>query len=171
MAKKTKSNDESNTIDDKSEKENDNNLHQKSKIRISKPMIAGILLITAGMISIMALIPYLTIDDVAIDDLRENDSEFNKYAENKTNEQIKNEYASNGTMGIIISISPILGGIFALIKKGWIISLFGGIIGILFSAVVISIILSLVAFLLIVFSRKEFQQNIDFSFFKRKKED
>lgn len=171
MAKKTKSNDESNTIDDKSEKENDNNLHQKSKIRISKPMIAGILLIVAGMISIMALIPYLTIDDVAIDDLRENDSEFNKYAENKTNEQIKNEYASNGTMGIIISISPILGGIFALIKKGWIISLFGGIIGILFSAVVISIILSLVAFLLIVFSRKEFQQNIDFSFFKRKKED
>ena len=134
-------------------------------------MIAGILLIVAGIISIMALIPYLTLDDVTIDDLKEKDDEFNKYAENKTNEQIKNEYASNGIMGIIISFSPILGGIFALIKKGWIISLFGGLIGILFSAIVVSIILSLAAFLLIVFSKKEFQQNINWSFLKRKNED
>lgn len=170
MVKKGKSNDENNEHNN-IEQENEIDSHQTNKKKISKPMIAGILLIVAGMISIMALIPYLTIDDVTIDDLRENDSEFNKYAENKTNEQIKNEYASNGTMGIIISISPILGGIFALIKKGWIISLFGGIIGILFSAVVISIVLSLVAFLLIIFSRKEFQQNIDFSFFKRKNEE
>jgi len=151
-----------------------NNMNVPSKgysKKISKPLVAGILLIIAGMISIMALVPYLTIDDAGIDDLRENDDDFNKYAENKTNEEIKNEYLSSGTIGIIISFFPILGGIFALVKKAWLISLFGGLIGILFSAVVVSIILALIAFLLIIFSKKEFQQNLDLGFFKKKKED
>ena len=150
-----------------------NNISGSSKHfskKISKSIVAGILLIIAGMISIVALVPYLTIDDAAIDDLRENDDDFNKYAENKTNEEIKNEYVSSGTMGIIISFFPILGGIFALVKKGWLISLVGGLIGILFSAVVISIILALIAFLLIIFSKKEFQQNLDLGLFKKKKE-
>ena len=151
-----------------------NNMSAPSKRyskKISKPMIAGILLIIAGVISIMALVPYLTIDDEGIDDLRENDDDFNKYAENKTNEEIKNEYLSSGAMGIIISFFPILGGIFALVKKAWLISLVGGLIGILFSAVVVSIILALIAFLLIIFSKKEFQKNLYLGFFKKKKED
>jgi len=163
--------DVNNEEDEAIEHNNVSDSSKRSSKKISKPMIAGILLIIAGMISIMALVPYLTIDDVAIDDLRENDDDFNKYAENKTNEEIKNEYVSSGTMGIIISFFPILGGIFALVKKGWLISLVGGLIGILFSAVVVSIILALIAFLLIIFSKKEFQQNLDLGLFKKKKKD
>jgi len=134
--------DVNNEEDEAIEHNNISDSSKRSSKKISKLMFAGILLIAAGTLSIMVLITYVIID-----------------------------YPTIGSMGIMVSFFPILGGIFALLKKGWLISLFGGIVGILFSAGIISIILALVAFLIIVFSRKEFQQNIDWSLFKRKKED
>ena len=141
MLTKDKS-DVNNEEDEAIEHNNISDSSKRSSKKISKLMFAGILLIAAGTLSIMVLITYVIID-----------------------------YPTIGSMGIMVSFFPILGGIFALLKKGWLISLFGGIVGILFSAGIISIILALVAFLIIVFSRKEFQQNIDWSLFKRKKED
>jgi len=156
MVKKTKSNEKSNTINNESEK--DNNLNQKSKIRVSKPLIAGIILILVGLLFVYVYIPFLTIDDETINDLKENNEGFREQAKNLTNKEIKKQLFNTGIIGLIISSFLILGGIFAIIKKGWFISLIGGIVGIIFSGFTIITILPLLAFVLIVFSKKEFQK-------------
>lgn len=149
-------------VSDEDEPKNDdtNNHDSKSSKKFSKSMIAGIILIIAGLFFIFALIPFLTIDFETIDEFRENDEQFREFAQNKTNEEIKNDYFNNGIIGLAIAFFPLLGGVFALLKKGWLISLFGGIVGIIFSGVLIVIALSLIAFIILIFARKEFQKII-----------
>jgi len=147
-------------IEDEQKLEDTNNHDSKSSKKFSKPMIAGIILIIAGLFFIFALVPFLIIDSETIDEFRENDEEFRELAQNRTNEEIKSDYFNNGIIGLLIALFPLIGGVFALLKKGWLVSLFGGVVGIIFSGVLIVIVLCLIAFIILIFARKEFQKKI-----------
>ena len=73
-------------------------------------------------------------------------------------EQLQSILMACATIGVILSIFPILGGIFALKSKMWGIALVGGILGLFtIGPVFISSILSLIAIILLAMSRGEFQ--------------
>jgi len=97
------------------------------------PITAGILLIFSGFLAIIVWIQFFS------------------------NEQ----YIIYGVIGCILAIFPILAGILAIIKKLWIIALIGSTIGLftILTPLIISGILSSIGFILIVISKKDFQQH------------
>jgi len=148
-------------IEDEQRLGDTSNHDSKSSKKFSKPpVIAGIILIIAGLFFVLALTPSLTIDNKTIDELRENDEQFRNQAQNMTNEEIKNDYFNNGIIGLLYAVFLLFGGVLALLKKGWLVSLFCGIVGIIFSGIFIVIALSLIAFIILIFARKEFQKKI-----------
>ena len=149
-------------VSDKDEQKNDDTNSHDSKAlkKFSKPVIAGIILFIAGLLFVIALIPSLTIDYETIDEFRENNEQFRDQTQNMTNEEIKNDYFNNGIIGLLYAVFLLFGGVLALLKKGWLISLFCGIVGIIFSGIPIVIALSLIAFIILIFARKEFQKTL-----------
>ncbi len=128
-----------------------NKLQQSLNVT-SKPTIAGILLIIAGILAILFGVLLYQINTSTIDI-----SQFQDIDPDITSEQIKTFFTMCGTAFCILGIFPILGGILALKRKLWGITLVGGIIGLLSFGFFISSILSLIAIILLAISRKEFQ--------------
>lgn len=124
-------------------------LSKKSKLTF----IAGILLILAGIIAIISMIPYAKADKEIVQFIYDNINT------NMTQEQIKQGLSICGSIGIILSIFPILGGILVLKRKFWIISIFCSIIGLfMFWDLFISSILSFIALIILIIYKKDFQQ-------------
>ena len=130
---------------------------QQPVTKSSKPMIAGILLIIAGIITLVSLIPYMTIDIQTIESsgileqLQGIDPDI-------TAEQVKDYLTMCGTIGIILSIFPILGGVLSIKRKIWGVALIGAVIGLFgFLILIIPGILALAGLILIAMSRQEFQ--------------
>ena len=74
-----------------------------------------------------------------------------------TAEQAKELLTTCGTIGIILSIFPILGGILSIKRKIWVVALIGAIIGLFgFLLLIIPGILALAGLILIAMSRQEF---------------
>ena len=128
------------------------NVSQKSY----KPMIAGILLILAGIIGLITwvsslLIDVNTIDPSIIEQLQQSGMQI-------TVEQIETFISICATIGIILSIFPLLSGILALKRKMWGIVIVMSIIG-LFTVgpFFTSSILALAGLILIAISKNEFQ--------------
>ncbi|HDM66802.1 MAG TPA: hypothetical protein ENG62_00235 [Thermoplasmatales archaeon] len=121
----------------------------------NKPVIAGVLLIVAGVLSILTWALFLlgvqAIDTTVIQTLQEQGL-------NITMEQIRLILNTCATLGIIFSLFPLVGGLTALQKKRWGLALLGGIIG-LFTGLVsfLSSILSLVGLILVAISKQDFQ--------------
>lgn len=119
----------------------------------SKPLIAGILLIIACIISIIIWVPVMVIDVsmlesvVDISQMQEIDSSF-------TIQDFKNFMSTCALIGIVLSIFPLLGGILSIGKKLWGIALASSIIG-LFTF--FGSIPALIAMILLIFSRKDFK--------------
>lgn len=126
--------------------------------KLSKPMIAGVILIIAGLVSLALWAPVLMIDESSIDDLKQNDATFSDLTDDHSSEEIRESYMICGTIGLIIAIFIILGGILAVRKKMWVISITAGFIG-SFTLVQILIpgILCIIAVMLLILSKKEFQ--------------
>lgn len=121
----------------------------------SKPLIAGILLIIAGSLGMLTWISALTFDLSMLDP-----SIFQAQNITISPAQIQSMVQTCSIIGIILSVFPILGGILSVQKKLWggalacsIISLFT--IGPLF----LSSVLGIIALILIVLSKDEFQKN------------
>ena len=127
----------------------------KPKEKTSKPLIAGILLILSGLIailfwgSIVMSIDYIieTIDITQIEGMY---PEFDI-------EDVKQGLQICGSIGIILSVFPILGGIFSIQRKLWGIALVGGIFGLFtLGFIVVSPVMSLIGIILIFISKDEF---------------
>jgi len=139
------------------EDENNFNLDFESKPNnnTSYPMIAGILLILAGLISISFWgFTVATLDSTfEMIDM----SEINQMNQSITLDEIKPVVNTCFTILIILSIFPILGGILSIRKKLMPIAILSGILGILsFGMLFISPLLSIIALILIYMSRNEF---------------
>lgn len=118
----------------------------------SKPLIAGILLLIAGLLGVMTWIAALFMGGTAIDPslLQTQDMPF-------TVEQLQTMIQICATIGIILSIFPILGGILSIKKTLWGGALACSIIGLFcIGPVFISSIISLIALILLVMSKNQF---------------
>jgi len=138
---------------------------QQPSKKTSKPTIAGILLIIAGIIAILFFIQIVMVDDSAIQSVyNSTQSQLTQLNANMTQEQLKQGFVICGTVGCIMAVLSILGGVLALKRKIWglalVVSIPQSLLGIIvpgFSLLFMSGIMALVGLLLIAFSRREFQ--------------
>lgn len=121
-------------------------------------IIAAILLILAGVISIISWVSILSLDIATIEKFIDI-SQFQQFNPSITIEEIKGFLTTCSTVGIIIAIFPILGGILSLKKKSWTIAITGSLIGLLtFIPSIFGGVLSFIGLILLILSRKEFQK-------------
>jgi len=138
-------------------KELDNPLMQSSNNK-SFPKIAGILLIIAGFLALVYWVQFLLLDSTMLESYIDI-SQLQQLDPNITIDQIVEILNTCAVIGCVLSIFPILGGILAIKKKLWGISLVGSIIGILTLGIFFtSSILSIISLILLIISKKEFQK-------------
>ena len=135
---------------------NDNT--QQSLKQNSYPLIAGVLLIIAGVLGIIFWFQMYTIDTILFESIMDNINQM-VGNENPFDEgQIIGLVRACLTIGIVISIFPILGGILAIKRKLFYIVIVGGIFGIFSIGVFyLSIILSIISLVLLIQSKDQFQ--------------
>jgi hypothetical protein len=129
-------------------------------------MIAGILLIIAGILALSLWIQLFTIDIELIETVV-NTSYIDELDVNITSDQIKQGYTICGTIGIIASVLAFLGGVLAIKRKRWLIAFASGIpqlglslILLMFAIVLELAIITVFSFLgvvLIFITKSEFQ--------------
>ena len=121
----------------------------------NKPLIAGILLIIAGLLGIYIWISAPFFDSSVIEEsLRQSGADISI-------EQFESILNTCTTIGLIISIFPILGGIFSIQRKNWSFCIVLAIIGLFtIGPFFISSLLSLIGLILIIISKNQFGVNI-----------
>jgi hypothetical protein len=126
------------------------------KNKFSKPMIAGILLIIAGILAIINWIQIYSIDASTIDSVIDI-SQLKDIDPSITTESLVNLLKNCAIVGFIISIFTILGGFISIKRKLWGIALTCSIIGIFSMGIVFtSSLLSFIAMILLIITRKEY---------------
>jgi len=122
-----------------------------------KPLIAGIILIIAGFMAILTWISVFAIDFTILDL-----SMLETQNVTITPEQLDSLISICATIGIILSLFPILGGILAIQKKLWGGALAGSIIGLFtIGPAFLSSILSLICLILLIISKDQFNGSND----------
>jgi hypothetical protein len=120
----------------------------------SKPLIAGILLIIAGFMAILTWLLAFSVDVSSILD----QSMFQAQNITITPEQLQSMVSICATIGVILSIFPLLGGILSIQRKLWGGALAGSIIGLFtIGPVFLSSLLSLISLILLIMAREQFQ--------------
>jgi len=136
--------------------EKNQKIDKKSKEKTYKPLLAGIFLIVAGLLSILSWMSVFAID-ISILEQTVDINQFQHIDPNITIEQVKSIMSTCALIGIVLSIFPLLGGILSFKKKLWGVSLACGIIGLLnFFPIIVPGILCLVSIILLLMSKKEF---------------
>ena len=126
--------------------------------KTSMPILAGILLIISAML-IIAQSVYLVVSTENIVSL----IDLEIYEEMNitiTPEQIESYLAICGTVTIILSIFTLIGGITALKRKMVVLTILGGVFGIIAIApllIFIPNVISFIGLIMVVISRKEFR--------------
>lgn len=131
------------------------NLPEIPSKKSSFPMVAGIMLIIAGIVAIIFWTPFFSID-VATIEKTVDISQFQQIDSDITAEYILGLLRACAIFGIILSIFPILGGILAIKRKLFGISVACSIIGLFSFGMFISSIFSLIALILLIIVRKEY---------------
>ncbi len=134
-----------------------NPLQQSTNNRLY-PKIAGILLIIAGILALIYWIQFLLFDSTMLES-NIDISQLQQLDPSLTIDRIVEILNTCAIIGCVLSIFPILGGIIAIKKKLWGISLVGSIFGLFTLGIFFtSSILSLIALILLIISKKEFQE-------------
>lgn len=122
----------------------------------SLPLIAGILLIVTGVLSILGWIIFSNTDVSLLQDLL---TQLQETIPSYTMEDLQNLIFVCSSIGIVVSIFPILSGILSVKKKMWGIALTGSILGI-FSIIpiIFLIFLPVISMILLIISRTEFKR-------------
>jgi hypothetical protein len=132
---------------------NDYNPEQDQQPRqpSSKPLIAGILLIIAGLLGLFTWSSALAIDSSIIQNVLPADSPISV-------EQLQSFLTTCGIIGAVLSIFTLAGGIVAMKRKAWGLAVIGGILGLFtIGPMLLGSILSLIGLILVAISRKDFQ--------------
>ncbi|RLF50203.1 MAG: hypothetical protein DRN24_06965 [Thermoplasmata archaeon] len=125
--------------------------------KVSKTVVASVLLILAGVINVIFWIPLFFIDTTTLNTMI-NITQFKQINPDITIEQIHGFFTICATIGVIIALFPILGGILSLKRKMWGLCLACSIIGVFtFIPSIIAGVLSLISMVLLIISKKEFQ--------------
>ena len=117
----------------------------------SKPLIAGILLILAGLFGLLTWASVFMVTDFSMIDP-------SILPEEITIEQIQQILQTCSIIGIVLSLLPILGGILAIQRKLWGIAVLGAVLGLLtVGPVFVSSVLSLIGLILLVMAKNAFR--------------
>jgi len=120
------------------------------------PLVAGILLIIASVLAMINWLPLLFLDIGTLEELNYI-TQFQRIDPSITAEQVLGFLTTCAIIGIIISIFPLLGGILSIKRKLYGIAIACSIIGIFSLGILFSSsILSLIALILLIVSRKEY---------------
>jgi hypothetical protein len=141
-------------------------LFQQPIIKTSKPTIAGILLITAGLIALLFWILAATANESIINSaMNASQSQFSKF--NLTRGQLGETLIICETVGGVIAVFSILAGVLSLKRKIWGLALVASmpqsLLGVIWlivpgsSPMLAFGLLALIGLFLIAFSRREFQ--------------
>jgi len=127
----------------------------------SNPKIAGILLIIAGAVAIITGVFMVALGMLLPGMMGTIPPEYYNYSNVEiTTALIQNIYLICGAIIIVLAIFTLLGGIMALKKKMWGLALTGSILGLFTIGVFfISSLLSLIALILLVLSKGEFERS------------
>ena len=124
-----------------------------AKPRSSKPVAAGALTIIAGVMALVMAVSFILID---ASDLERLDTEI--FAESEiTPADLADILEICGAIGIVFGAIAIIGGVFALMRKHFALAIVGAVFGLLGMGYIIGAVLSLVALVLILMSRSEFE--------------
>jgi len=124
----------------------------------SKPLIAGIILILAGVLGLFLWAELLLNPSIVVNVVM---TTIEQQGLSLTAEQVESIFLTCGVIGCILSVFAILGGIMAVQRKLWWLALLGSILGIfILQPVFISSFLSLIGMILLIISRKEFEENL-----------
>lgn len=130
---------------------------QQSSFQSSLPMVAGLLMIFAGVLALFNWFQTYSLDITTIESIIDL-NQIREIFPSATDEQIVGFFHNCAIIGIIISIFPILGGLFAIKRKMFGLTILCSVlglftIGILFS----SSIFCFISLILLIISRQEFQ--------------
>jgi len=139
-------------------------------IKTSKIKIAGFLLLIAGIIGLVLSVPSALADESSVQLIRENypdlfeDNESVYY--NMTNAEVKDIIVTQGILGSVISVFPVLSGVLAIKRKMWIFSIVFGMIAAIGMILMLPIILgiplgflSLIGVIFIAQGRQDYNKN------------
>jgi hypothetical protein len=125
--------------------------NQQPKQPSSKPLIAGIFLIIAGLLGLFTWSSALAIDSSIIQNVLPADSPISV-------EQLQSFLTTCGIIGAVLSIFTLAGGIVAIKRKAWGLAIIGGILGLFtIGPMLLGSVLSLIGLILVAISRKDFQ--------------
>jgi hypothetical protein len=130
---------------------------QQPSNKMSYPTIAGLLLIIAGILGIINWSQIFLIDATSLGSLFDI-SQIQEFYPTITYGQLLGFFQTCAIIGIIISIFPILGGLLSIKKKLYYIAIATSIIGLFSIGIMLSSsILSLIALILLIMSKQNFQ--------------
>jgi hypothetical protein len=125
--------------------------NQQQSKPISKPLIAGIFLIIAGLLGLFTWSSALALDSSMLQSVLPADSPISV-------EQLQSILTTCGFIGCILSIVTLAGGIVAVKRKAWGLAVVGGILGLFtIGPVLLGSIISLIGLIIVIISRKDFQ--------------
>ncbi len=125
--------------------------NQQPKQPSSKPLIAGILLIIAGLLGLFTWSSALALDPSMIQTVLPADSPISA-------EQLQSFLTTCGIIGAVLSIFTLVGGIVALKRKAWGLAIIGGILGLFtIGPMLLGSIISLIGLILVAISRNDFR--------------
>ena len=117
----------------------------------SKPLIAGIFLIIAGLLGILTWSMALAVDSSMLQSVIPADSPISL-------EQLQSILVTCGIIGCILSIFALVGGIVAVKRKAWGLAVVGGILGLFtIGPFFLASIIAVIGLILVIISRKDFQ--------------
>ncbi len=117
----------------------------------SKPLIAGIFLIIAGLLGLFTWASAMALDVTMIQNVLPPESPI-------TAEQLQSFLTTCGIIGAGLSIFTLAGGIVALKRKAWGLAVIGGILGLFtIGPFLLGSIISLIGLIIVATSRKDFQ--------------
>jgi len=129
--------------------------HQDKEGGSSLPLIAGLLLIIAGVIGVLTWVSVLFIDPSMIE------SVLNAQGQTLpiTADQLQSILMIYSIIGIVLSIVELLGGVMAIKRRLWVVAVVGGVLGLpVIGPLFLSTILSFISFVLLILSKKEFKE-------------
>jgi hypothetical protein len=125
--------------------------NQEQRKPSNMPLIAGILLIIAGVLGLFTWSAALALETSMIETVLPADAPI-------TAEQLQSILTTCGIIGCIISVFTLTGGIVAVKRKAWGLAVIGGILGLFtIGPVLLGSIISLIGLIILAMSRKDFQ--------------
>ncbi len=131
-------------------------IYKKPSSRSLKPTIAGFLLITAAILTILFSVSYITYDEDTLNKIIEDNEQLQDLEQEITAKDIKNIFYVCGSIGIIISIFLFLGGLLAIKRKMWMFCFITSILGLVLLLFVLPGLISIIAVIFLYLSKNEF---------------